>query len=118
LEGQISPDQVKATASHEVTKIANIFSGRDKSYQVIKGYHGYSLPGKLIADLAPHWRTSRDRWNDDATCVLFDWLACLVMDATKKWPDESDDWMKEIDLKPSIQYTVKVLLGIEERATP
>lgn len=115
LNGDISPDQLKANASADVIKISDIFAGRNPEYKVIKGYHGYSLPGKLIGDLLPHWQVARKRWNDDPTCVLFDWLFCLVMEATRKWPDESDDYMKEIDLKPSIQYTIKVLLGIEER---
>lgn len=117
LSGDISPDQVKSSSSAEVIKLANIFSGRNLEYKVISGYHGQALAAKLIGDLGPHWRAVRAQWNDDPTSVLFDWLARLVMEATRKWPDESDDWVKEIDLKPSVQYTVKVLLGIEERAT-
>lgn len=116
LAGEITPDQVKANASAEVIRLAAIFAGRDPAYKVIQGYHGQALAAKLIGDLGPHWRAVREQWNDDPTSVLFDWLARLVMEAARKYPDDSDDWMKEVDLKPSIQYAVKVLLGIEERA--
>lgn len=97
---------------------ADIFSGRrEPEYKIVKGYNDFSLKYKLMADLGEFWQKRRARWDDDAVCVLFEWLTFALAASIKKFPDDHDDFVKEIELKPTIQYTVKVLLGVEERAT-
>lgn len=95
--------------------MADIVSGRDPSWQVIKGYHDHSMAIKLMADLGPYWQQHRARWGDDAVAVLFDWLASIVMEKTRL--ADGDDMLLGVMLRPSMQYATKVILGIEERVT-
>lgn len=110
----IEPAEVKVEVGAEITRLAGIFSGRDPVYKTIKGYNEHGLPAKLMVDLAPHWRQHRAAWNDDPVCVLFDWLAALVMEKSKI--ADGDDMLLEVMLKPSVQYAVTVLLGTDRRA--
>lgn len=94
--------------------MAGIFSGRDSGYSIIKGYNDHSLGIQLKIDLGPHWDAHRHEYADDPVAVLFDWLAALVIE---KWKlADGDDMLLGVMIGPSMQYTVKVLLGIEERA--
>jgi|GEM_PF-2195987 len=118
MAGRVDKDLFDPAIKNLIHHYADIFSGRRApEYGFVSGYNDFTLPNKLKADLGDFWRQRRARWDDDAVCVLFEWLTLHLVEAVKKWPDEEDDWVKEIDLKPSIQYAVKVLLGIEERAT-
>jgi hypothetical protein len=105
--------EAKAFLAAEIKKLAEIFSGHHPGYNPIKGYNNHLLGHKLKADLGEYWQQHRVEWNDDPVCVLFDWLAALVMEKVKL--ADGDDMLLEIMLKPSVQYTVKVLLGIEDR---
>ena len=113
LSGSISAEVAKNDLRAKTRNLADIFSGRDPGYQIIKGYHDASLGAKLRADLGEYWRVQRAEWNDDPVCVLFDWLSAVIMDKLKLADD--DEMLLEVMLKPSMQYTVKVLLGIEAR---
>ena len=99
-----------------MTRNANIFSGRDPAYRTIKGYHERTLQQKLIADLGEFWRKQRGSWGDDAVAVLFEWLGVILAEKLKL--AQGDDMLLEIMLKPSVQYTVQVLLGMEKRHKP
>ena len=101
--------EVKGQVKGEITRLAGIFSGIEAAYSPISSYNESSLGGKLIADLAPFWRVHRAAWADDPRCVLFDWLASLVMEKVKL--SDGDDMLLEIMLKPSVQYAVQVLLA-------
>lgn len=101
-----------------VVGVADIFSGRAEDYDIIKGYNDVTLAIKLRADLGDFWTSNRASWNDDAVCVLFERLALEVAHAMKTSPLPEDDYMREIILKPTVQFVVRELLGIEERAKP
>lgn len=119
MAGRVDKDLFDPAIKNLIRHYADIFSGRRApEYGFVKGYNDFTLPHKLKVDLGDFWQQRRARWDDDAVCVLFEWLALHLVESAKKFPEESDDWMKAIDLKPSIQYAVKVLLGIEERAKP
>lgn len=101
----------------ELTKrYADIFAGRNEDYHFVKGYNDFTLPAKLKADLGEFWQKRRGDWNDDPVCVLFEWLAMMIADKMKL--ADGDDMLFGVMIKPSMQYTVKVLLGIEERVLP
>ena len=97
LAKEISADDAKATSAAEIYRLADIFSGRDAAYKVVKGYHGASLNGKLMADLGSFWQMHRAEWNDDPVCVLFDWPAALVIEKVKL--ADGDDMLLEVMLK-------------------
>lgn len=105
-----------ASARPHVLKAAHVFSGSDPAFAPIKGYHGYTLPGKLQADLGSYWQEHRAEWGDDAVAVLFDWLGAHVVAAAGR--ADGDDHLLEAALRPSVQYAVRVLLGVEERRAP
>ena len=113
LSGSVSAEVAKHDLRAKIHNLADIFSGRDPGYQIIKGYNDVSLGPKLQADLGVYWREMRSEYDDDPICVLFDWLAAMIM-AKLKLAD-GDDMLLEVMLKPSMQYAVKVLLGIEAR---
>jgi hypothetical protein len=97
----------------QIHRMADIFSGRDSGYAIIKGYNDFSLGVKLRADLGEYWSEHHGKWDDDPVACLFDWLSALFFD---KWKTaDGDDMLLEVMLGPSVRYTVKVLLGIEER---
>jgi hypothetical protein len=110
----IDPAAVKVEIGQQIRRLANIFGGRDPGYTIIRGWHDVSLAGQLIADLGPFWRKQHAEWNDDAIAVLFDWLAAHVIEQTHKC--QGDDLLLGVKLKPSIQYAVTSLLGINRRA--
>lgn len=114
--GETSPAEFVDSSVALVREYAGIFSGRDPRYLPIVGYHGQSLPMKLQADLGEFWRKRRSAWNDDAVCVLFEWLAMML--AEKMRTADGDDMLLGIMFKPSFQYAVQVLLGVEQRARP
>jgi hypothetical protein len=95
---------------------ADIFAGRNDLYTFVKGYNDFTLPIKLKADLGEYWQRRRADWNDDSVCVLFEWLAMIIFDKMKI--ADGDDMLFGVMIKPSIQYTVQVLLGIEQRVRP
>lgn len=112
--GSVSGNTAVAELKSEIDRLAGIFSGRDSGYSVIKGYNDHSLGEKLKIDLGQHWNDRRHEFADDPVAVLFDWLAALVIE---KWKlADGDDMLLGVMIGPSLQYTVKVLLGIEERA--
>lgn len=102
------------SAKELVRRNADIFSGRDTAFKTVMGYNEVSLKYKLMADLGEFWQKNRERWGDDAVCVLFEWLFVMLADSYKK--ADGDEMLLEVMLKPCVQYAVRVLLGIEERA--
>ena len=113
LSGSVSGEVAKHDLRAKIRNLADIFSGRDPGYQIIKGYNDVSLGPKLRADLGEYWQRSRAICNDDPVAGLFDWLAAVIMEKLKL--ADGDDMLLEVMLKPSMQYAVKVLLGIEAR---
>lgn len=110
----LSGDTAKAELGAEIIRLAGIFSGRDPGYSIIKGYNDFTLGNKLKIDLGQFWHARRHEFGDDPVAVLFDWLAALLIE---KWKlADGDDMLLGVMIKPTMQYTVKVLLGIEERA--
>lgn len=99
-----------------VLELARIFSGNDPAHPPVKGYHGFTLPAKLQADLGPFWAAHRAEWGDDAVAVLFDWLGALTLEACRK-ADGDDDLLGSL-LKEPARYAVGVLLGTEAREIP
>lgn len=112
----ITPAEFRVQVRGLIQKNADIFSGRDPAYKFVKGYNDFSLGFKLKADLGAFWQSNRAAWSDDPVCVLFEWL--LVMFREELLKSGGEDWLLGIMIKPSVEYTVKVLLGIEERAKP
>ena len=111
--GTIKPAEFREQANTLIKKSADIFSGRDSDYTVIVGYNKVSLGYKLMADLGEFWQKNRAKWNDDAVAVLFEYLLVMLAESLKK--ADGDEMLLEIMLKPSVQYAVKVLLGVEQR---
>lgn len=93
-----------------------MFSGVDPAYPPVKGWHGFSLPGRLAADLGPYWQEHRAQWADDAVAVLFDWLGAHVVDCVRR--AGADDDLLASDLRPHVQYAVRALLGVDPRRVP
>jgi len=111
--GKLSSSSAKAELGADIHRLADIFSGRDSGYSVIKGYHDHTLGEKLKIDLGTHWHAHRHEFADDPVAVLFDWLAALVIE---KWKlADGDDMLLGVMLKPTMQYAVKVLMGTEKR---
>ena len=113
LSGSISAEVAKHDLRMKTRHLADIFSGRDAGYQIIKGYNDVSLGAKLRADLREYVQVHRTECSDDPVAVLFEWLFAVIMEKLKF--ADGDDMLLEVMLKPSMQYTVKVLLGIEAR---
>lgn len=114
LARDLSGKAAQAELHGAISALADIFSGRDPEWTIIRGYHDFSLGAKLQADLAPHWSKVRAQFNDDPVAVLFDWLAAITVEKVKL--ADGDDMLLEVMLKPSVQYAVQVLLGTEARA--
>ena len=112
-EGQVSAEEFQADFKTLVYQYADIFSGRDTTYTIINGYHNFTLKFKLMADLGEFWRKNRARWNDDSVCVLFEWAAVMYANDLKKAQD--DDILLGVMFRPTQEYFVQVLLGIERR---
>lgn len=100
-------------ANKLVRDYGDIFTGRNPEYKIIAGYHDNTLGVKLRADLGAFWQSHRVKWNDDAVCVLLEWLAVIMSENLKK--ADGDDMLFEVMMKPSVQYAVKVIVGIEAR---
>jgi hypothetical protein len=113
--GRFSSDAVISAIRQEVERLADIFSGRNPEYSVIKGYHDNTLGIKLKVDLGSYWLEHRHEYHDDPVAVLFDWLGALVIEKVKL--ARGDDIVLEVMLGPSIQYAVDVLLDVEKRRT-
>lgn len=113
--GKLSDDKANAAIRREVDRLADIFSGRNPDYSVIKGYHDNTLGIKLKVDLGSHWIEHRHEYNNDPVAVLFDWLGALVMEKVKL--ARGDNIVLEVMLGPSIRYAVDVLLGVEKWRT-
>lgn len=111
--GEASAAEVTAELRAEVTRLADVFSGRDPAYKPIAGYNDVSLGPKLMADLGQFWIDRRAEWGDDPVAVLFDWLGAIVMDGVRR--ADGDDVLLGVMIKPTVQYAVAVLLGIERR---
>jgi len=115
---RLSVDRAKANMLARAKRCADIIAGRNPDWVIVRGYHNVSLDGKLRADLREFWPKVRDQAEGDPYRVFFMWLAALVADAYKRWPDDGDDHMRAEHLRPGLRYANKVLLGIEERARP
>ncbi len=113
-DDEMTAEDFKDKFSEMVRHYADIFSGRDRSYTIIKGYHDQTLGFKLMADLGEFWRKSRARWNDDSVCTLFEWAAVMYANDLKTADD--DEVLLGIMFRPTQEYFVKVLLGIEARS--
>lgn len=111
-QSRLTADDAKKEIHALILRMADIFAGRNGDYAPIKGYNGYSLDGKIMARLGPHWSRTRANYNDDATSVFFDWLAALVMEKAKT--ADGDDELLGVMLKPTLQSANKILLGIDE----
>lgn len=95
-------------------RLGAIFAGETAGYEIVKGYHDVTLPAKLQADLAPHWRRVREKLDGKPVYGLFDWLAALL---AEHWRTaKGDDMLLGVLIGPSIRYAQGVLLGIEPRA--
>jgi hypothetical protein len=114
--GSVDKAQFVESTKQLINQYADIFSGRNASYTTIAGYNNRTLPIKLKADLGEFWQKQRSSWNDDPVCVLFEWLAMILAEKIKL--ADGDDMLLGVMFKPSIQYTVQVLLGIEQRVRP
>ena len=112
-DNQITADEYKTNCSELVWHYADIISGRDPAYEIIKGYHDQTLKYKLMADLGEMWRKNRARWDDDSVCVLFEWAALVYAEHLKKADD--DEILLGIMFRPTYEYFVQVILGIEKR---
>lgn len=110
--------RAKADMLARAKRYADIVAGRDPEWTIVRGYHNVSLGGKLRADLREFWPKVRDEADNDPYRVLFLWLAALVADAYKRWPDAGDDHMRAEHLRPGVRYANQVLLGVEERVRP
>jgi hypothetical protein len=99
-----------------IMRFADICSGREPAYTVVMGYHDATLAAKLIADLGDFWGMHRENWNDDPVAVLFLWLGLILADKLKL--AKGDEMLLDIMLKPSIEYTVSIILGTEKRQKP
>ena len=116
--GELSKVLMDSMLRSLVIGSADSFSGLNENYDIINGYNDVTLAIKLRADLGEFWDSNRAAWNDNAVCVLFERLALDVAHAMKTSPLPEDDFMREIILKPTVQFVVRELLGIEERAKP
>lgn len=112
--GELSANAAKGQIAQHIRANAAIFSGKDPAYQIVKGYHDVSLPGKLVADLGAFYRANCTGWDNDAVAVLFDWLASLLLE--KMQQAQGDEMLLGVMLKPSVQYAVGALLGSDPRA--
>jgi hypothetical protein len=110
---EISEDEFLGKVSTLVRRHADIFSGRDPAYTIMKGYNDQTLKYKLMADLGEFWRKNRHRWDDDSVCVLFEWAGVMYINDLKTADD--DEVLLGIMFRPTQEYFVKVLLGIESR---
>jgi len=110
--GVIGSDEYNKLSDKLIRDHADIFAGRNESFTIILGYPA-ALQMKLRADLKSFWQDNRERYEDDSICCLFEWLFVILAD--KRRIADGDEMLLEVMLKPSIQYTVQVLLGIEER---
>lgn len=112
-QGDLSPSEFLVVMDQLVHENSDIFSGRIDTYKVIPGYHDGTLPQKLKADLGAFWSAHRAAWGDDPVCVLFEWLAMMLADKMKL--AGGDELLVQASFQPSMQYAIKVLLGIEDR---
>lgn len=110
---EITAEDFKDQLSEMVHHYGDIFSGRVAAYSIIQGYHDHTLGYKLMADLGPFWGANRARWNDDPVCTLFEWAAVMYANNLKTADD--DEVLLGVMFKPTHQYFVQVLLGIEAR---
>lgn len=112
--GELAPEQFVERMTALVRENAAIFAGENPDYRIVAGYHDASLRYKLMADLAPFWRSNRAKWGDDPVCVLFEWLAVMMAEKLKE--AAGDDVMFQVKFGPLMKYAVGVLLGSEARA--
>jgi hypothetical protein len=112
-DGIMDPKDAAGSLREDIVKMADIFSGRDPQYVIIKGYNDSSLQGKLKGDLLQYYVMHKDEYKGDSLSVFFDWLAAHVMEASAK--AAGDDLILGATLKPTLKYAVEVLLGIEKR---
>lgn len=111
--GRVDKGNFVLHLNHEIRAKADIFSGRNPDYITIKGYNEHTLWFKLMADLGGWWGEHRAKWDDDALCVLFEWLAIMVAEKVKL--ADGDEMLLEVMLRPSVQWVCHELLGIEAR---
>lgn len=112
-DDQKDADEFVFRARSLTRQYAAIFSGAHPGYQIVAGYHDLTVHQKLKADLGDFWVTRREAWDGDAICVLFEWLAVILAEKIKL--AQGDEMLLEVMFKPSVQYAVKVLAGIEPR---
>ncbi|GAB2898587.1 hypothetical protein GCM10027046_30610 [Uliginosibacterium flavum] len=98
----------------QIRRYADIFAGRNPDYQIIEGFTEVKLPMRLRAALGEFWIKNQANWEGDDLCVFFEWLLVMLFDFIKK--ASGDDMLLEIMAKPSIQSSVRLLLGMEMRA--
>lgn len=110
----MSDDAAKQQVAADVMHVADIVSGRDPAWRIIKGYHDFTLGNKLMADLGSHWKDHAAQWNNDPVCVLFDWVAAWAFEYIKR--ADGDDMLLGVMLRPTVDYAVHVILGTEKRA--
>lgn len=111
--GEISKEQFDKGCNEAIRHYADIFSARDPGYKPIVGYHGQTLNYKLMADLGEFWRKQRGKWNDDSVAVLFEKLLVNLAESLKR--SDGDDMLLGVMMRPTMDYTVGVLLGTEKR---
>lgn len=114
--GSIEAAEFLKSSRALILRFADICSGREPAYRIIMGYHDATLAAKLIADLGDFWGSNRENWNDDPVAVLFLWLGLILADKLKLAKD--DEVLLGIMIKPSVEYAVNVILGIEKRRKP
>lgn len=109
--GQLLATAFQDALSARIRAAGEVFSHDSEQYQPVLGYHGEggSMQPHIVAALDGFWGPRRARWDDDAACCLFEWLALQLVRAWKT--SDGDDAVLEAAMRPHVAAARSLLQG-------
>jgi len=96
-----------------VKHYGDIFNGSNSDYQIIEGYHDFTLGNKLRADLGAFFKEHQAEYDHDPVHALMGYL--LIMYANDRKRYHNDEALMHVHFGGKLNYATQVILGTEKR---
>jgi hypothetical protein len=105
--------RIKQDGHALVKQYGDIFCGQNPDYQIIDGYHDFTLANKLRADLGAFFKDHQAEYDHNPVHALMGYLLVMYVNDRKRY--NNDEALMHVHFGPKLNYATQVILGTEKR---